>query len=244
LAFENLSFDFGGKLALVAGGSRGIGEGATRALAQAGATVLYASRNPMRDEPEGAAHIECDLNPTAAVAELFRAVDERGPLDFMVNCAAMNYAKKIERISLEEWKSVMSLNLDAAFLLCKEAAARMKARGFGRIVNVSSIAGRHRSVISGVHYVSSKAGLIGLSKQLAFELAPYGVTVNAVAPSQTMTDMLRSSMTDEQVKQLEAAIPLGRIATVEEQVGPILFLLSDAAAYMTGTFLDVNGGQI
>jgi NAD(P)-dependent dehydrogenase (short-subunit alcohol dehydrogenase family) len=120
----------------------------------------------------------------------------------------------------------------------------MKPRGFGRIVNVSSIAGRHRSVVSGVHYVSSKAGMIGLTKQLAFEAAPFKITVNAVAPSQTMTDMLKDSMTDEQVKNLEANIPLGRIAEVREQVGPILFLLTDAAAYMTGTFLDVNGGQI
>lgn len=242
--FDNLKFDFSGRTALVAGGSRGIGKGVVDALTAAGARAFYASRHPMLDEPDGAVHLPCDITDENQVTAMFRTLDEKGGLDFMVNSAAINYAKKIEDVSYEEWRRVVNVNLDAAFLLCKHSLAMMKPRGFGRIVNVSSIAGRHRSVVSGVHYVSSKAGMIGLTRQLAFEAARFGITVNAVAPSQTMTDMLKESMTDEQVRNLEANIPLGRIAEVDEQVGPILFLLSDAAAYMTGTFLDVNGGQI
>ena len=137
-----------------------------------------------------------------------------------------------------------NVNLRAAFLICREAAKRMKQKERGSIINVSSIAGRHRSPVSGVHYVSSKAGIIGLTKQLAFELGPHGVNVNVVCPSQTMTDMLMQSMTDEQRKSLADSIPLKRIATVAEQVGPILFLCSDAAAYITGAVIDVNGGQV
>lgn len=242
--FDNLRFNFSGRTALVVGGSRGIGEGVTKALAEAGAKAFYASRHPMEDEPAGATHLSCDITDENQVSAMFGSIAEHGGLDYMINSAAINFAKKIEEVSYEEWRNVIQVNLDAAFLLCKESMALMKPKGFGRIVNVSSIAGRHRSVVSGVHYVSSKAGLIGLTKQLAYEAAPFGVTVNAVAPSQTMTDMLKQSMTEEQVRNLEANIPIGRIASVDEQVGPILFLLTDAAAYMTGTFLDVNGGQI
>ena len=114
----------------------------------------------------------------------------------------------------------------------------------GRIVNVSSIAGRHRSYVSGVHYTSSKAGIIGLTKQVAFEVAKRGITVNAVCPSQTKTDMLEQSMTKEEIRKLGETIPLNRVAEVSEVVEPILFLCSDGASYITGTTLDINGGQL
>ena len=114
----------------------------------------------------------------------------------------------------------------------------------GKIVNVSSIAGRHRSLVSGVHYTSSKAGIIGLTKQIAYEVGGRNINVNAVCPSQTLTDMLKQSMTEEQQKELSESIPLKRIATVEEQVNPIMFLCSEEASYITGTTLDVNGGQL
>ena len=114
----------------------------------------------------------------------------------------------------------------------------------GKIVNVSSIAGKHRSVISGCHYVATKAGILGLTRQLAYETAKHNINVNAVCPSQTKTEMLTGTMDAEQILALEKNIPLGRIAEVEEQVGPILFLCSELSNYITGTCLDVNGGQI
>ncbi len=158
--------------------------------------------------------------------------------------AAINYYRSIEDIDADEWDDVLNVNLRAAFLTCRAAATRLKDRREGRIVNVSSIAGRHRSPVSGVHYVASKAGLIGMTRQLAFELGPFGVNVNVVCPSQTNTDMFLGSLTEEQRKTLSGRIPLRRIASVDEQVGPILFLCSDAAAYITGAVIDINGGQI
>ena len=120
----------------------------------------------------------------------------------------------------------------------------MKRQQYGKIVNTSSIAGRYRSLVSGVHYVSTKAGLIGLTRQLAYELGPYNVNINVVCPSQTMSDMLRESMTNKEIEDLSRNIPLRRIATIDEQVWPILFLCSDLSSYMTGSVVDVNGGQI
>ena len=120
----------------------------------------------------------------------------------------------------------------------------MKKQKHGKIVNISSIAGRHRSLVSGVHYVSTKAGIIGLTKQFAYELGPSNVNVNVVCPSQTMSDRLSDSMTSKEIKNLSSNIPLRRIATIDEQVGPILFLCSDLSSYMTGAVIDVNGGQI
>lgn len=119
----------------------------------------------------------------------------------------------------------------------------MRKSNFGRIVNVSSIAGRSKSIVSGTHYTSSKYGIIGLTKQLANEVSQYNILVNCVCPSQTMTKMLKESMSEDQINELELRIPIKRIATVTEQALPILFLCSDAASYMTGTVIDVNGGQ-
>ncbi len=192
----------------------------------------------------GAHFVEADIRGEDAIRNLFEKVDERGYLDFVVNMAAINYYRSIEDIDADEWDDVLNVNLRAAFLTCRAAATRLKDRREGRIVNVSSIAGRHRSPVSGVHYVASKAGLIGMTRQLAFELGPFGVNVNVVCPSQTNTDMFLGSLTEEQRKTLSGRIPLRRIASVDEQVGPILFLCSDAAAYITGAVIDINGGQI
>ena len=113
-----------------------------------------------------------------------------------------------------------------------------------RIVNVSSIAGRNRSLVSGVHYTSSKSGLIGFTRQLAFELGPQNINVNCVCPSQTITQMLEESMSKEEQNKLSNDIPLKRLATVDDQVGPIVFLCSELSNYLNGAVIDVNGGQI
>lgn len=241
MSFQSVRFDFSGKRALVVGGSRGIGKGVVQALAEGGADVVYAARSGMRGESV-ARFIATDLHDEAAIGKLFAAID--GDLDFVINTAAINHCKTIDGIDAGEWDDVNAVNLRAAFLICQQAAGRMKPRGSGCIINVSSIAGRHRSPVSGVHYVASKAGLIGLTKQLAFELGPYGINVNVVCPSQTLTDMLMESMDDAQRQALAENIPLRRIASVDEQVGPILFLCSDAASYITGAVIDINGGQV
>lgn len=239
----DVTFNFDGRRALVIGGSRGIGHGLTRQLIETGADVIYASRTE-GDGLEDATYVPCDLQDTDSVLSLFQSVDTRGDLHFMINMAAANYFHKVSEIEPEEWDEVLNVNLRAAYLACREAGRRMVPRKFGRMINVSSIAGRHRSPVSGAHYSASKAGLLGLTRQLAFEFGPSGVTVNAVCPSQTMTDMLRDSMTDEQVAALAVSIPLRRVADVREQVDPILFLCSEGASYLNGAIVDVNGGQI
>lgn len=243
--FSNIHFDFTGKLVLVIGGSRGIGKGIVEGFLRSGAKILYSSRQLAKNlESPEVIHVPVDITNESQIVRLFETVDQYGIPDIFINSAAINFAKRIEEISIDEWNLVLQTNLTAAFSLCKKVLARMKLRKQGKIVNISSIAGRHRSIVSGVHYVSSKAGLIGLTKQLAFEAAGYNINVNAVCPSQTMTDMLQESMTREEIENLKANIPLKRLASVKEQVGPIMFLCSDAAAYVTGTFIDVNGGQI
>jgi NAD(P)-dependent dehydrogenase (short-subunit alcohol dehydrogenase family) len=243
MGFENVTFDFGGRRALVVGGSRGIGKAVCLELLAAGAEVFYLSRNP-GEGLDAATHLAADLTDEAQIKAAFAAIDEGGALDIMVNSAAINFCKPNQEVSKAEWDSVLDVNLGAAFVLCREALARMVPRGYGKIVNISSIAGRHRSVVSGAHYVASKAGLIGLTRQLAYETARSGVNINAHCPSQTMTDMLRESMDAAAIAELESKIPMGRVASVEEQAGAVLFLCSDAAGYITGACLDVNGGML
>ncbi|BBD08914.1 SDR family NAD(P)-dependent oxidoreductase [Desulfovibrio ferrophilus] len=243
MGFKNIRFDFSGQTALVVGGSRGIGKAIVEELLAAGARVFYLSRKPGLGMDK-ATHLAADLTDEAQVKAAFAVIDAVAPLDIMVNSAAINFCKGNQEIGKDEWDSVLDVNLGAAFVLCREALARMVPRKFGKIVNISSIAGRHRSVVSGAHYVSSKAGMIGMTRQLAYEAAAHGVNINSHCPSQTMTDMLRESMTPEAIADLEAKIPMQRVATVADQAGPVLFLCSDAAAYITGACLDVNGGML
>jgi NAD(P)-dependent dehydrogenase (short-subunit alcohol dehydrogenase family) len=237
------SFDFSGKRALVIGGSRGIGKGVTQELVLQGAETFYAARKPSIDE-KNANFIQVDVNNENEIIDLFQKIDKFGEIDIVVNTAAINFCKKFDEISVDEWDKVERVNLRASFIICQQASIRMKKQKHGKIVNISSIAGRHRSLVSGVHYVSTKAGIIGLTKQFAYELGPSNVNVNVVCPSQTMSDMLSDSMTSKEIKNLSSNIPLRRIATIDEQVGPILFLCSDLSSYMTGAVIDVNGGQI
>ena len=143
-------------------------------------------------------------------------------IDFLINVVGINYTKKIQEIELSEWEEVIKTNLTSIFYVTKQCISKMDQGS--RIVNVSSIAGRNRSLVSGVHYTSSKSGLIGFTRQLAFELGPKDINVNCVCPSQTLTQMLEESMTKEEQKKLSDDIPLKRLATVDDQVGPIIFM--------------------
>jgi 3-oxoacyl-[acyl-carrier protein] reductase len=241
--FENVSFDFKGKTVLVVGGSKGIGRGVVNAFLASGARVFYASRSQPVEETNGI-FIHTDVSTPDDIDNLFRVMNKEGGVDIVVNTAAINYCKPMEAITTEEWDEVLAINMRAAFLICKLSIEDMSKRSCGKIVNVSSIAGRYRSIVSGVHYVSSKAGLIGLTRQVAFLAARYNINVNVVCPSQTMTGMLEKSMNKEEIAALADSIPLKRVASIAEQVGPILFLCSDAASYITGAVIDVNGGQI
>ena len=227
------------KIVVVVGGSKGIGKGIVDTFNDLGAIVYSLSRD------------NCDITSKKDIDEFFDYLeqdedcdcDDFSPkVDILINNAAINYCKPIEEISLNEWNGVIDTNLTSYFYIIKKCLPKMD-RG-SKIVNVSSIAGRSKSLVSGVHYTSSKAGLIGLTRQLAQELGPKGININCVCPSQTLTPMLERSMTNEQLSDLESNIPLRRVAQVSEVVKPILFLCSDDASYILGACLDVNGGQL
>ena len=215
------------KVVVIVGGSKGIGKGVVDAFTNLGAIVHSISRDI------------CDITDPEQIYSYFSKLDK---VDILINNAAINYCKPIEEITLNEWNSVIDTNLTSFFYIIKTCLPLMKEGS--KIVNVSSIAGRSKSLVSGVHYTSSKAGLIGLTRQLAQELGPKGININCVCPSQTLTPMLEQSMTKTQIHELSKNIPLRRIAQINEVVKPILFLCSDDASYIHGACLDVNGGQL
>tara|TARA_B110000285_G_C15076332_1_gene590964 strand:- start:487 stop:1149 length:663 start_codon:yes stop_codon:yes gene_type:complete len=215
------------KVVVVVGGSKGIGKGIVNEFTKLGAIVHSLNRD------------NCDITSSKDINSYFGKLTN---IDILINNAAINYCKPIEDISLSEWESVISTNLTSYFYIIKKCLPLMK-RG-SKIVNVSSIAGRNKSLVSGVHYTSSKAGLIGLTRQLSQELGPKGININCICPSQTLTPMLKRSMTNEQLSELSNNIPLRRIAKVNEIVKPILFLCSEDASYIHGACLDINGGQL
>ena len=223
-----MKINFTDKIAVVVGSSKGIGLGVADKFEELGAKVIRVSRT------EGV-----DISDKNSIDSFFESITH---IDFLINVAGINHCKKIEDIEMDEWDSVIDTNLRSFYYIIKKSIPLMKSGG--RIVNVSSIAGRNKSIVSGVHYTSSKAGIIGLTRQLAHELGPKGIHVNCTCPSQTLTPMLEQSMTKEQQDKLCENIPLRRLGTVNDQVGPIVFLCSDLSSYLNGCIIDVNGGQL
>ena len=226
----NISWNFCNRKVLKVGDSRGIGGCLHANFVKAGAEVY------------GINSSNCDISNTDDIDSFFSHRFNPDEIDILVNVAGINYTNKIEWVSINEWDEVLDTNLRSFFYITQQVLYKMD--NGGRIVNVSSIAGRNKSVVSGVHYTASKAGIIGLTKQIAHEVGERNITVNAVCPSQTQTEMLEKSMTDEELQKLGESIPLGRIATPQEVVNGILFLCSDESSYITGTTLDINGGQL
>ena len=223
-----MKINFTDKIAVVVGSSKGIGLGVADKFEELGANVFRVSRT------EGV-----DISDKNSIDSFFESLTN---IDFLINVAGINFCKKIEEIEIDEWDSVIDTNLRSFYYIIKKSIPLMKSGS--RIVNVSSIAGRNKSIVSGVHYTSSKAGIIGLTRQLAHELGPRGIHVNCTCPSQTLTPMLEQSMTKEQQNKLCENIPLRRLGTIDDQVGPIIFLCSELSNYLNGCIIDVNGGQL
>jgi len=175
-----------------------------------------------------------------------KVMDKWGRLDILVNNAGRGGAgPPVEEISAEEWDRLITLNLKSAFLCIRAVAPIMKRQGYGRIVNVSSRAGRSHSEVTGPVYGSAKAGMLGLTRHMAAELGPYGITVNAVAPGLVMSQRVKArfeALTEEEQRKTIMNIPLRRLAEPEEIARTIAFLASDDASYVNGVALDVNGG--
>lgn len=240
-------FDLSGQSALVTGASGGIGAAVARALHARGAAVgLSGTREApleaLAGELGARAHVlPCDLSDADAVNALpKRAAEAMGAVDILVNNAGVTRDNLFMRMSEEEWAQVIEVNLTAAFRLCKGVLRPMMKARRGRIVNVSSVVGATGNPGQG-NYAASKAGLVGMSKSLAHEVASRGITVNAVAPGFVATAMT-DKLTDEQKAQIDGRIPAGRMGTPEEVAAAVLYLASPEAAYVTGTVLHVNGG--
>ena len=174
-------------------------------------------------------------------AALRVTIAELGGLDVLVNNAALTVRRPFFEIEDEEWNEVLAVNLRGVFLGCQLGGAHMREQRRGRIVNLSSLAGQQGSVVNGAHYAASKAGILALTKAVARELAPFGVTVNAVAPA-AIEGPLVDALPPDTVTALTAAVPLRRLGRTDEVAGLIAYLASDAAGYVTGSTFDINGG--
>lgn len=241
------------KVALVTGGAAGIGGAASAALAAQGVRVAIVDKDA---EAANAltARITATGGQTLAVpadvtrrAELQRAIDDAvaafGHIDILVAAAGGFWHRRtLLEIDEEEWDSIVDLNLKSVYLTCHAAVPHMLGRGWGRIIIVSSWLARGAPVNAALHYVASKAGLIGFTRQLARELAPEAITVNATAPGVAWSPRVRALYDDATIARLEREILLGRISTSEEHADGIVFLASNAASFMTGAVLDANGG--
>jgi gluconate 5-dehydrogenase len=243
-----------GRTALVTGGSRGLGLEIAEGLAEAGARVWITARReawltPARDALRAAGHdvhaAPCDVGDAASVDALLATVRDAGHrIDVLVNNAGITWAASPEEMPLERWRQVMDVNVTGAFLLARALAPGMRESGRGRVINVASIAGlvgTPAAVMNAVGYSTSKAALIGLTRDLAVKWAPDGITVNAIAPG-----FFRTRMSEPLLARHEGDIvgltPAGRIGAEGEIKGLVVMLASDAGAYVTGQVIAVDGG--
>ncbi len=245
-------FSLDGKVALVTGGSKGLGRAMARGLAEAGATVAIASRS----ETELAAALSeilegtgarggcfpCDLSRRSEALRLAEAVLAKfGRVDILLNNAGINIPQPIDEVTDPEWDRSMEVNLNSAMALTRALTPQMKRRSWGRVIYISSIMGL-ASKAARNSYSASKAALIGLTKANALDLAEFGITVNCIAPGPFLTDLPASVLTPEQQAFAASRTALDRWGRPEELIGPALLLASEAGSYMTGSVLLVDGG--
>jgi 3-oxoacyl-[acyl-carrier protein] reductase len=241
-------FDLTGRAALVTGASGGIGAAVARALHAAGAAVgLSGTREAplaaLAAELGGRAHVlPCDLADAAAVEALpRRAIEAMGSLDILVNNAGITRDGLLARMSDDDWQAVIEVNLTAAFRLTRGALRGMMRARWGRVISIGSVVGTAGNA-GQANYAAAKAGLIGMTKSLAEEVASRNITVNVVAPGFIATPMTEK-LNDQQRATILASIPVGRMGRPEEIAAAVRYLASEEAAYVTGATLHVNGGM-
>ncbi|MDY3928736.1 MAG: 3-oxoacyl-ACP reductase family protein [Clostridia bacterium] len=246
-------FDLSNKVALVTGASGGLGQGVAITLAKAGADIIinYRSDDAGADKTEReitalgrkVIKIKADVSKEDQVIEMFDEIKAKfGRLDILINNAGTSKSEDIFDITLDSWESLLNTNLTSGYLCSKQAMEIMREQRNGRIIFMTSIVAHQGALKGHAHYAASKAGQIGLTKTLARTAAPYGITVNAIAPGIVKTDLLVKIHGEKGIKQIEDSIPLG-IGHLEDIGTAAVFLSSDEAKYITGVTLDVNGGQ-
>ena len=235
------------RVAIVTGGTRGIGRAISVALATAGNKVAAtyagndAAAQQLKDET-GIPVFKFDVSDFSACANGVKAIEAAlGPVEILVNNAGITRDATMHRMSFEQWQAVIQTNLISCFNMSRQVIEGMRSRGFGRIVNISSINGQ-AGQFGQVNYAAAKSGILGFTKALAQEGAARGITVNAVAPGYVETEMVRAVAPDV-LEKIVARIPVGRLGKAEDIARAVLFLIADDADFITGSTLSVNGGQ-
>lgn len=249
--FENL-FNLSGKVALITGGSKGLGKAMARGFAEAGADVIITSRHeeelkPALDEVlhntnRRGVYFVADMSQRDQVRKLaHQALEKMGKIDILINNAGTNIPQPADQIKEEDWDRVMEINLSSIMVLTKALVPQMKARRWGRIIHISSIMGIVSKPGRGA-YSATKAALVGLAQASALELGGHGITVNCIAPGPFLTDLPGRLLSQAEKDAFAKMTALNRWGEPHELVGPALFLASDAGSYVTGTNLVVDGG--
>ncbi len=240
-----------GKVAVVTGAGQGLGKAIAESLAQKGACVALADIQFDKVKQVAAViaraggkalPLEADVSKVADIRRMIQAtVDGFGGLDILVNNAGILHLTAIEDITEEEWDRMMAVNLKSVFFSIQQALPFMKEKKGGRIISISSLAGRMGGYTNGVAYSASKAGIIGLTRAIARRVADFGITVNALAPGTTETDIIKG-LSPGQIDMLKQTIPLKRLGRPDNVSELVAFLCSEAADFITGAVIDVNGG--
>ncbi len=248
------TFDLSGKVALVTGGSKGLGKAMARGLAEAGADVVISSRHEddlkaaleeiLRGTGRKGRYVVADMRRRDDVARLARtALEQMGRVDVLVNNAGTNRPQPIDAVEDAVWDEVIEINLSSVMALTRALVPQMKARGWGRVIHISSIMGFVSKEKRNV-YSATKSALLGLARASALDLGAHGVTVNCIAPGPFLTELPATLLSDEEKRVFSERTAVGRWGKPEELVGPVLMLASDAGSYVTGQTLVVDGGYM
>ncbi len=238
-----------GRVALVTGGTRGIGQAVSIALKDAGYNVVasYAGNDEAANKFKSETGIpvyKFDVGDFDACASTLKTIEEDvGPIEVLVNNAGITRDRPLHKMDHKQWDAVVNTNLSGPFNTCRNVIEGMRARGFGRIINISSINGQ-KGQFGQANYSASKAGELGFTRALALETASKGITVNAVAPGYIATEMVRAVPEDVLKGKILPLIPVGRLGEPEEIARCVVFLASDDAGFITGSTLSANGGQL
>ena len=252
-----MSNDYGieGKIAIVTGAGRGMGREVARKLVELGANVVIndvslddaieSIEDISPPENQEMFAIAGDITKKNDVDNLILKTSEKfGGIDILVNNAGVLRPTKVIDIEEEEWDWVVNVNLKGTYLCYRAVLPSMISRGWGRIVNFSSTAGKNISTVGGAHYTAAKAGILGFTRHLAKEAAQFGITVNSVCPGLIATEMVLSTINEAQIKLYESSFPISRMGQPYEVADLVAFVASNKASYITGASLDINGGDL